>query len=223
MNKLTLVIANKNYSSWSLRPWLLLKHFGVPFEEIRIPLYREDTKEALNAVSPSGLLPVLIHGDVKVWDSLAICEYVHELFPSSGMWPLDREARAVARSIACEMHSGFGAVRKHMPMNCRKSFPGKGLNHESEPEIRRIKQLWRECRSKYGKGGPMLFDGFTIADAMFAPVALRFNTYGVELDENSKAYVSAILELPELKEWVSTARVESEVLPQFEPYESSMR
>ena len=219
MNNLTLIIGNKNYSSWSLRPWLLLKHFDIPFEEIRITLYSAESEDALRTLSPSGLVPTLIHGDLKIWDSLAICEYIQELFPSLAMWPLDREARGVARSVSCEMHSGFSAIRNHMPMNCKISFPGKGLNTESESEIARVQKIWRECRTKYGKKGPMLFGGFTIADAMFAPLALRFNTYKVGLDDISEDYVTAILELPELKEWVAAACLESEVLAKFEPYE----
>jgi glutathione S-transferase len=219
MDKLTLVIGNKNYSSWSLRPWLLLTQFEIPFEEIRIPLYQTESKAQINKYSPSGLVPVLINGNFTVWDSLAICEYVQELFPTLNMWPRDREARAIARAVSAEMHSGFSAVRTHMPMNCKKSFPGKGLNPDSESQIKRITQLWRECRDKYGNDGPMLFGGFTIADAMFAPVAVRFNTYQVELDETSQAYVSAILALPAMKKWVAAGCLESEVMPQFEPYE----
>lgn len=221
MNKLTLVIGNKNYSSWSLRPWLLLKQFNVPFEEIRIPLYRPGSEEALADLSPSGLVPALINGSTTVWDSLAICEYIQELYPASAMWPRDREPRAIARSICAEMHSGFNAIRQHMPANCRKSYPGKGLDTETEPEVRRIMQIWRECRSRYGKGGSMLFGDFSVADAMFAPVALRFNTYQTDLDEVSEAYKLAILELQGIREWMSAARRESEVLPEFEPYEDN--
>lgn len=221
MDHLTLIIGNKNYSSWSLRPWLLLRRFDIPFEEVRIPLYRAESPEALRTLSPSWLVPALIHDDLKIWDSLAICEYIQELFPALAMWPSDREARGVARSVSCEMHSGFGAIRQHMPMNCKKSFPGKGLNAESESEITRVQKIWREFRTRYGKKGPMLFGGFTIADAMLAPLALRFNTYKVELDDISADYVAAILDLPELKEWVAAACLESEVLAKFGPYEKS--
>jgi len=217
MNQLTLVIGNKNYSSWSLRPWLLLKHFNIPFKEVRIPLYREETSESLSRWSPSGLVPVLKHGDLAVWDSLAICEYVQELYPDLALWPKDVKARAVARSVSAEMHSGFVALRHSMPMNCRRSFPGKGLNNESSTDIRRVISIWRECREKYGEGGPLLFGRFTIADAMYAPVAQRFRTYDVHLDETSAAYVSAILSLPEMKEWISSAITEEEVLEEFEP------
>ncbi|MBI1423232.1 MAG: glutathione S-transferase [Gammaproteobacteria bacterium] len=218
MDKFTLVIGNKNYSSWSLRPWLLMKQFGISFEEIRIPLYQAETKAAIQKYSPSGLVPALIHGDITVWDSLAICEYLQDLYPSLVMWPRERAARAIARSAAAEMHSGFAAVRTHMPMNCKKSFPGKGLNAETEPQVARITQLWRECRAKYGKGGAMLFGDFSIADAMYAPVAIRFTTYQVKLDAVCQDYVSSLLALPVMQEWFAAARAETEVLSAFEPY-----
>jgi len=218
MDTLTLVIGNKNYSSWSLRPWLLLKQFAIPFEEVRIPLYQAGSQVALQQYSPTGLVPCLIHGETTVCDSLAICEYVQELFPALAMWPKDQKARAIARSVSAEMHSGFTAVRSHMPMNCKKTFPGKGMNPDSEAEIKRITQLWRDCRNAYGKQGPMLFGEFTIADAMYAPVAIRFNTYQVGLDELCQAYVTAILDLPAIKEWYAAASQETEVLAQFEPY-----
>lgn len=221
MEKLTLVIGNQNYSSWSLRPWLLLKQFAIPFEEIRIPLYQTGSKEALATYSPSGLVPVLKHADFTVWDSLAICEYVQDLFPSRAMWPSERNARAIARSVSAEMHSGFSAMRTHMPMNCKKFFPGKGLTPESERDIERITQIWRDCRAHYGKDGPMLFGEFSIADAMFAPVVLRFRAYQVELDEVCEAYKAAILALPAMQEWIAAGCAEAEVLPAFEPYAKS--
>ncbi|MGE0372549.1 MAG: glutathione S-transferase family protein [Gammaproteobacteria bacterium] len=218
MSAMTLVIGNKNYSSWSLRPWLLLRHSGIPFEEVRFPLYRDDTRERIAALSPSGLVPVLRHGDVAVWDSLAICEHVNELYPAHLLWPADPSARAVARAASAEMHAGFRALREHMPMNCRGYLPGRGLNPETEKDIRRILALWRHCRTTYGDGGPMLFGGFSIADAMFAPVALRFQTYDVKLDPVGAAYVSTLLALPAMVEWVDAARREPERLEQFEPY-----
>lgn len=218
MNQLTLVIGNKNYSSWSLRPWLLLSYFNIPFTEVRIPLYREDTSESLSQWSPSGLVPVLKHGEFAVWDSLAICEYLQELYPDYSFWPNDIKARAVARSVSAEMHSGFMALRSSMPMNCCRSFPGKGLNKESSADIQRVTAIWRECREQYGEGGSLLFGEFTIADAMYAPVAQRFRTYGVQLDEVSEAYVSTILSLPAMKEWISSAKAEEEIIEEFEPY-----
>lgn len=218
MAALTLIIGNKNYSSWSLRPWLLLRQAGIPFDEMRIPLYSQDTREQISALSPSGLVPVLRHGQVTVWDSLAICEHVHELYPDRALWPVDQTARAVARSAAAEMHAGFRALRQHMPMNCRGYFPGRGLNPETGKDIERIFALWRRCRTVYGEDGPMLFGGFSIADAMYAPVALRFQTYDVKLDPVCAAYATTLLALPAMDEWVEAARVEPERLAQFEPY-----
>ena len=222
MGELTLVVGNKNYSSWSLRPWLLMKQFNLSFEEIRIPLYQEDSQAALERLSPSALVPVLVNGDLTVWDSLAICEYLDELYPDLSMWPRDRDTRAIARSVSAEMHSGFAAIRSHMPMNCRKTFPGKGLNPDTTAEIKRVTQIWRDCLNhygqRYGQNGPMLFGDFSIADAMFAPVALRFTTYQVELDALSQSYVSTILNLPAMQEWILAGRQETEVLTDFEPY-----
>jgi glutathione S-transferase len=218
MAALTLIIGNKNYSSWSLRPWLLLRQAGIPFEEVRIPLYQEETREQIAALSPSGLLPVLRHGHVTVWDSLAICEHVHEIYPDCVLWPADQTARAVARSVSAEMHAGFRALRQHMPMNCRGRFPGRGLNAETRRDIGRILALWRHCRATYGADGAMLFGDFSIADAMYAPVALRFRTYAVELDPVCAAYVAALLSLPAMIEWVEAAHRETERLEQFEPY-----
>jgi glutathione S-transferase len=221
MSKFTLVIGNKNYSSWSLRPWLLLKYFGIPFKEIRIPLYREDTKPTITKYSPSGLVPALIHDDLTVWDSLAICEYAQELFPSLVMWPRDQEARAIARAVSAEMHSGFTSLRNDMPMNCKKSFPGKGFNEQTRPEIARIVQIWRDCRERYGKGGAFLFGDFSIADAMYAPVVLRFKTYAVAVDGICQEYMAAVLGLPALQDWIAAGCAETDVLPDFEPYEQT--
>jgi glutathione S-transferase len=218
MDKLTLVIGTKNYSSWSLRPWLALRHAGIPFEEVRIPLYRADSGPELTKWSPSGLVPALKHGTLTVWDSLAICEYLHECFPDQNLWPAEPQARAIARSVSAEMHAGFMALRSHMPMNCRLSFPGKGMSADSRKDIDRVLAIWRQCRTQYGAEGPMLFGGFSIADAMYAPVALRFVTYDVPLDTVAQQYVDAILSLPALQEWLDAARAEPERLEMFEPY-----
>ena len=218
MAALTLIIGNKNYSSWSLRPWLLLRQAGIPFEEIQVSLYREDTRAQIASLSPSGLVPALRHGHVTVWDSLAICEHVHELYPDCVLWPADQTARAVARSASAEMHAGFRALRQYMPMNCRGYFPGRGLNPETQKDIQRILALWRHCRTTFGEEGAMLFGDFSIADAMYAPVALRFQTYDVKLDPVCAAYVTTLLSLPAMVEWVDAARREPERLEQFEPY-----
>ncbi len=219
MDDLTLAIGNKNYSSWSLRPWLLMRRFGIPFKEVQVPLYRADTRDTILKLSPSGLVPALIDGATTVWDSLAICEYLQERYPDKALWPRDGKQRAHARSIRAEMHAGFSALRNNMPMNCRKSYPGKGQTPETAADIARITHIWRECRLSYGNSGPMLFGQFSIADAMYAPVALRFKTYDVALDVLSNAYVSALLTLPELLEWIVAGEQETEVIADFEPYE----
>ncbi len=218
MSSLTLIIGNKNYSSWSMRPWLVLRQAGIDFKEVRIPLYQENSREQLLRWSPSGLVPALHHGQLRLWDSLAIAEYINEMFPEKNLWPRDRAPRAVARSISAEMHAGFSALRHNMPMNCRSTFPGKGLTTESRADIERITALWRQCRVDYGADGALLFGHFTIADAMYAPVTLRFKTYGVPLDPVCAAYVDAVASLPAVVEWVSAGQRESERLPAFEPY-----
>lgn len=221
MDDLTLVIGNKNYSSWSLRPWLLMRHFDIAFKEIKIPLYRADTRDSILKLSPSGLVPTLIDGDITVWDSLAICEYLHERYPDKALWPRDTKQRAHARSISAEMHAGFNALRNNMPMNCRKYFPDKGYTPETAADIKRITEIWRDCRLNYGGSGPMLFGEFTIADAMYAPVALRFKTYNVALDVLSNAYLATLLALPEMLVWISTGEAETDVIADFEPYEQN--
>jgi glutathione S-transferase len=216
MDELTLIIGNKNYSSWSLRPWLVLRQAGIPFGEIRIPLYTPGSKEQILRHSPSGKVPVLKHGEITVWDSLAICEYLAERFPEKKLWPADRQARAVARSISAEMHSGFTALRTHMSMNIRRALPGRGRTPESLADVARIVALWEDCR-RSGDGGPFLFGHFTVADAMYAPVALRFQTYAVELSPLARAYADTMLALPAMQEWIAAARAETEVIEAFEP------
>lgn len=213
----TLIIGNKNYSSWSLRPWLLLKHAGIPFTEVRIPLYTPNTKTNIMKYSPAGKVPALQVGDITVWESLAICEYVAEQFPDKHLWPRHTAARAHARSIACEMHAGFAALRQHMSMNCRKRLPGKGHTPEVHKDIERICAIWNDCRSRYGGGGAFLFGAFTIADAMYAPVALRFVTYEVQLDPVAATYVRTLTALPALRQWLAEAAAETEVIMHYEP------
>ena len=216
MSKLTLVIGNKNYSSWSLRPWLLLRHAGIPFDEVRVPLYRPDSVEPLARLSPSGLVPVLHDGDLRVWDSLAICEYVNERFPEKQLWPLDQEARAAARSASAEMHAGFTGLRQHMCMNIRARYPGKGRTPQSEKDIARILALWAECRARYGQDGDFLFGRFSIVDVFYAPVVLRFQTYGVPLEGAAMAYGDALLALPALQAWIADAQTEAERIEKFD-------
>ena len=203
-----LVIGNKNYSSWSLRPWLAMKVLGIPFEEKRVPLYGPDSRRELLRYSPAGKVPCLVDGELRVWDSLAILEYLAERHP--GLWPAEATLRARARSVSAEMHSGFPKLRQHMSMNVRKRHPGKGRTPEVLAEIARVIGIWGEAR------GPFLFGPFCAADAMYAPVVLRFRTYEVELPPVCRAYADAVLALPALQEWMRDAGRETESLPQFE-------
>lgn len=216
MATLTLVIGNKVYSSWSLRPWLLLRHGDIAFDEVRIPLYGPESKARILAWSPAGRVPVLADGPLRVWDSLAICETLAERFPERCGWPRDAEVRAVARSAAAEMHSGFLALRSELPMNCRERRAGVVPSAAARAEIERVAALWSDCRARFGGAGPWLFGAFSPADAMWAPVALRFDTYGVELPAPAAAYVDSVRAHHAVAEWVCAAREESEALPQFE-------
>ena len=217
MTDLTLVIGNKNYSSWSLRPWLALRHAGIPFDERLLLLCGEDWKEAIAAVSPSRRVPVLLHGERTVWETLAILEYAHELFPDAGLWPADRDSRAVARAVACEMHAGFGALRTHMPMNLRRTdLRGKGDGPGVDDELTRVCDIWRDCRARHGAGGDFLFGAFGAADAMFAPVVTRLDTYGIDLDETCATYSRAVLSLPAFVEWREAALQEPWIIPEDE-------
>lgn len=213
---LRLYLGNKAYSSWSLRPWLAAKVAGIPFEEEVVPLYEDGSAERMRALSPCGKVPVLHHGDLVVWESLAIVEYLAELFPDRGLWPTDRTARAVARAVSTEMHAGFAALRTNMGMNVRRRLPGRGRAPGVAEDIARIVALWADCRARFGAGGPFLFGGFTIADAMFAPVVTRFETYVVELDAGARAYSSAVLALPAMKEWYAAAESEPWVIDRYE-------
>ena len=211
----TLVIGNKNYSSWSLRPWLAMRQANIPFREALVPLSREESARAIANHSPSGKVPALKHGTRVIWDSLAILEYIAETVPEARLWPEDKEARAVARAVTAEMHSGFPALRHHMPMNLRKVLPGLGRGPGVEREIGRVCAIWRDCRERFGAptgGGPFLFGPFTNADAMYAPVVTRFTTYAVELDDVCRAYCDAVLDLPALAEWYAAAREEPWVI-----------
>ena len=214
MAQYTLVIGNKAYSSWSMRPWLLMKQAGIAFDEIRIALYQDGHAEKIRAHSPAGRVPVLRDGDITVWDSLAICEYLAERHAEKNLWPRDAAARAHARAVSAEMHAGFAALRSNMGMNVRRSFPGVGRMPEVEKDIARIEQLWNDCLQRHG--GPFLFGAFSVADAMYAPVATRFRTYAVELGADAQRYAAMLLELPAVRAWYADAAAEIEVLPQFE-------
>lgn len=207
---LQLVIGNKNFSSWSLRPWLLLKQAGLPFREIPVRLRQADTKAQILAHSPSGKVPALIDGDLTVWDSLAICEYLAEKASLNqvDLWPADPKARAEARSVSAEMHSGFAALRQQMSMEVAASRPGEGQTPEVLADIARIADLWTSCRERFAAAGPFLFGDFSVADAMYAPVAFRFHTYGVELPPLAAAYRDTLLALPAMQEWAAGARAE---------------
>ena len=213
---LRLVIGNKNYSSWSLRAWLALRQVGIDFEEIQIPLGQPDSLELKLRHSPAGKVPVLIDGDTRVWESLAILDHLAERFPDAALWPADGDARALARSVSAEMHAGFDPLRSHMFMNCRSRFPGKGREPGVMEDVERIREIWRDCRARHGRGGELLFGDFTIPDAMFAPVVLRFETYAVELDATCRAYADAILRLPAMAEWLEAAEREPWTIPQYE-------
>ncbi|MFO1462552.1 MAG: glutathione S-transferase family protein [bacterium] len=206
--KLTLVIGNKNYSSWSLRPWLLMRQMGIPFEEILIPLYRPETKDRILMYSPSGKVPALREGDRVIWESLAIAEYLAEMFPRMNLWPEDPAARALARSISSEMHAGFTALRSELPMNIRRRPAPIAMSPAAQADVRRIESIWEECRRLYAGQGPFLFGRFSIADAMYAPVVFRFSRYAVEVGSEPRSYMGTMEALPAVQEWVEAARSE---------------
>lgn len=213
---LTLVIGNKNYSSWSLRPWLFLKHHGIPFNEVRIPLYREDSQSRIAAYSPAGKVPVLVDSGLAVWDSLSILEYLAERFPETAGWPETPSARAEARALSAEMHSGFQALRTHCGMNCRRPPAAKELPEAAQRDIARIGRIWQDCREQNADAGPWLFGRFTIADAMYAPVALRFHGYRLDTGPAAREYVETVLSHPAMAEWIKAGQAETEIIPAFE-------
>ena len=216
MTERLLVIGNKNYSSWSLRAWLALKEAGIPFAEKVINLFDGNWPDSIRPYSPTLKVPVLMDGRVSVWESLAIIEYAAERFPDAGVWPRDAQARAIARAVSAEMHAGFSSLRNDMPMNIRSSLAGKGWTEGVAGDVDRIQALWNDCRSRFGIGGPFLFGPFSAADAMFAPVATRFRTYGVTLDRNSQDYADALLARPAFREWEQAARAETWTITRFE-------
>lgn len=216
MTDLILTIGDKALSSWSFRPWFLLKHAGIPFAEENIQLDRPETRKILAEKAPAGLVPFLTHGDVKIWDSLAIMEYVNELFPEKRLWPADSEARAIARAVSAEMHSGFSALRTYWPMNFNRENLAHLTSGGVRRDIERIDALWTDCRARFGSnkgedGGPFLFGAFSIADAMYAPVVSRFLTYGpVSVSPEGAAYMQTIRALPAFTRWGEEAKAQPE-------------
>ena len=206
MNDLLLTMGNKNYSSWSLRPWVLMKHLGLPFEERVLQLDTPQFAQEIAPLSPTRRVPILQHGALLVWDSLAICEYACEL--AGAGWPEDREARAVARSACAEMHSGFEALRSQWPMNARATGRRTPPDAARAADIARIDQLWTDCRARFGVRGPWMFGDYSVADAMYAPVVLRFRSYGAHLGETAAAYVSTALADTHLQSWIAAAVTE---------------
>lgn len=217
MADITIYLGNRNYSSWSLRPWLALKQTGAEFDEEVIPLGEPTTRSTVLRFSPSGSVPALKHNELTVWDSLAICEYLAESFPTFQLWPRDPDARAVARSVCAELHSGFAALRSRLPMNVRSSFPHRGVTPEAQAEINRVMSIWRDCRKRFGEGkGDFLFGHFSIADATYAPVVTRFRTYKIELEREADTYCETIMALPAMQEWVAAARNEPMIIDAYE-------
>lgn len=207
MNELLLTIGNKNYSSWSLRPWILLKHLGLSFEERLIPLDTAEFARDIAAISPTRRVPVLQHGELLLWDSLAICEYACEL--AGRGWPRDRAARAVARSACAEMHAGFSILRSQWPMNARAHGRRTAANPERSADLTRIEDLWADCRRRFGGDGPWLFGEYSVADAMYAPVVLRMKTYGAHLRPDSSEYYATVLADAHMRDWLAAAEAES--------------
>ena len=210
-----LVIGNKAWSSWSLRPWLVLRRFGLPFREVNVRLRQSDTKGQILSLSAAGKVPALLAGDLLVWDSLAIMEYLADSHPEKAIWPRDKEARAVARCASAEMHSGFQALREHCPMDFLATKPMDTLPETVELNVRRVIGLWMDCRQRFGRGGDFLFSEFSAADAMYAPVASRFMTYFPDLarygdDGTAQRYVDVLFGLGEMTEWAEGARAESQ-------------
>ncbi len=214
MSKPRLVIGNKNYSSWSLRPWLALKKLGVDFEEIRVALFTAGYKEQLLQYSPAGKVPVYVDGEIVVWESLAILEHLAQSHAS--LWPQSARDRAHARAIAAEMHAGFTALRSALPMNCRATGRRLTIDAAVSADVARVQGIWRECRMTAADRGPWLFGGFTAADAMYAPVASRFHTYGIACDGAVAAYVRTVLSDPCRQQWYAASRIETEVIDEDE-------
>jgi glutathione S-transferase len=213
-----LVIGNKNYSSWSLRPWIAMKVAGIPFEEILIPfgtpIGNPDFKARLAPYTPAGKVPVLIDGDTRVWETLAIMEYLAEKFPGHGLWPSDPKSRAEARVLASEMHAGFSALRAECPMNIRRPVKARAISAAAQGDVARIETMWQAARARHG--GPFLFGKFSAADAMYAPVVTRLDTYGIAVSRDTRDYMEAVMALPAFAEWRAAAIAEVSIVPEDE-------
>jgi glutathione S-transferase len=213
---LTLVIGNKNYSSWSFRPWIAMKVARIPFTEEIVPLYEPGSRERVLQFSPGGKVPILIAGGEAIWESIAILEYLAESFPDVGLWPADAPMRSHARTIAAEMHAGFQALRRACPMNMWRPVKKRELAADALANVARIGAMWTDCRKRYGAVGPFLFGAFSNADAMYAPVVARFHTYDIEVSAEARVYMTAMMALPAWKEWTAAALKEPWVLPEDE-------
>ena len=216
MSNLHLVIGNKNYSSWSLRPWMALTMAGIPFRETVIPLDTPETAQQIAEHSKAGRVPVLHHGRLAIWESLAIMEYMAELFPEKNLWPKATAARALARSVANEMHAGFGALRNACPMNLRRPKKPVPMGATVLKDVERIETIWRECRTKFGKTGKFLFGKFSIADAMYAPVVTRFDTFAIPVAEDTRCYMDTVMNTPAFQSWREAAVSETWIIPSDE-------
>lgn len=208
MSALKLFVGDRNFSSWSLRPWLFLKHHGVPFQEQVLRLYQPDTREKILEHSPTGKVPLLVHGQVRIWESLAICEYAAETFALPCAWPMSPASRAWARSVATEMHAGFSELRRELPFDCSREPLPKALGEQAAADVERVRAIWREARSRHRTQGNFLFGKFGIADAMFAPVALRFHFYDVALNGAEAEYAQTLLQHPAMQAWLKGAKAE---------------
>ena len=212
MHKPTLIIGNKNYSSWSLRPWVFMRHYKIDFNEKKVVLFVDTMEKELEEYNSDSKVPVLKDGSLIVWDSLSILEYLSEKYLNSKGWPSNDNARAIARSVSAEMHSSFSNIRNELPMNCRKKFTHIKLSVNALTELERIKSIWRMCRSQYSEGGEWLFGKYSIADSMFAPIALRLNGYSIPLEGIEKTYVDSVLNQPCIIEWIEAGKLEKEII-----------
>ena len=216
MDQPRLIIGNYNYSSWSMRPWLFIRHHDLPIEITRLALFSEEFYKELGKHLSNSKVPLLIDDNLEVWDTIAILEYLAEKYPQTRGWPQDSQVCAVARSVCAEMHASFSAMRNEMPMNCRRYFPGYQISADANKDINRIQLIWNHCRQNYGSAGPWLFGRFSIADAMYAPVVMRFRSFDVELDNVSQAYCDTMNTSAAVIEWVENGRMEHETVSEDE-------